>query len=517
MLLFLLFTSLQFVIRKSTTEEQKEKIVRRSRDLKTHQEQLTSLMVTNDEDFLRAYNHVMQDMISVLSIDDSTLLHTPASSEIPSFFQESIQGDLRKHGAVGGGPVPFGLILQKVPHQQCTLLQLSWALPDPPVTEVTQYEIQYEHIIVRRSGLFPIGPIEMPKSHPFVVPKSGKAQAHIMNDLYPSYHYRFRVRSRSIAGWGMWSSPVEGHFESFPVKISFTGDKVGLRIPTTGYYRITVAGAKAHDGLKYQGGLGATITATFYLQAHDRLEVAVGGMSELGPEGHSGGGGGTFVLLSNNGHPILENLLIAAGGGGGTRGYDERDEHGADASLTPDGINGRGREHGKGGKDGGPGEDADAVVFRGPCWGYGGAGFLLSSVTAKCYAEGLLGGQCGGFGGGGGVGLLGGGGGGGFSGGGGGRGGGGGGSYIKTGAIHVAKELGNDKEGYVIIEQTSIELVSKSPVAEEEQQQFHHPEIPKQPEIANQASDSEDASNGGFSNITSTSSSPTNTNVLHEN
>ena len=504
-----LCSHLQFELRKKSTEEQKEKIMRRSKDLKTHQEQLTSLMVTNDGDFLRAYKHVMQDMITVLSMDDSTLLHTPASSEIPSFFQESIQDDLKKHGAVGGGPVPFDLILKKVPNKQCTLLQLSWALPDPPVTEVTQYEIQYEHIIVRRSGQIPVGLIEVPRSHPFVVPKSGKAQAHIMNDLYPGYNYRFRVRSRSIAGWGMWSDPVEGHFEPFPVKISFTGDKVCLKIPTTGYYRITAAGAKAHDGLKFRGGMGAVISGTFFLHAHDRLEVAVGGMSELGPEGHSGGGGGTFVLLSNNGHPILENLLIAAGGG--TRGYDERDEDGADASLTPNGTDGRGREHGKGGGEGGPGEDADAVVFRGPCWGYGGAGFLHSSVTAKCYAEGLLGGQCGGYGGGGGVGLLGGGGGGGFSGGGGGRGGGGGGSFVKAGALHVVKEVGNDTEGYVVIEQTNLD-VSKSPVSEE--QQGYQAGMLKQPEILNHAIESDEASN---SNITSTGSSPTNTNVIHEN
>lgn len=388
--------------------------------------------------------------------EDNSLLRIAASGDIPCFFRNKVEDEMKSHGAVGGGPVPQSIICQRVPLQQSTLPQLSWSLPQYN-NEVTQYEVEYEYIPDERpASPGNSGPVEMDVPRPPVVPKSGKAQAHTMNDLIPGCRYRFRVRSRSIAGWGMWSHPISGRFDGFPVQMGFTGEKVSIKVPVAGEYRITVAGAKAADGKKFKGGLGAVISSVFTLEAYDRIEVAVGGMSQMGTEGHSGGGGGTFVLLSNLGECKIENLLIAAGGGGGTRGYDDQDEDGCDASLERFGTDGRGNEHGDGGKEGLPGSDANYTWFQGPCWGHGAAGFLKSSKSAKCYAEGLEAGQCGGYGGGGGVGLYGGGGGGGFSGGGGGRGGGGGGSYVKKTGGHVTKKVGNDGDGYVRIERIVI-------------------------------------------------------------
>lgn len=150
--------------------------------------------------------------------------------------------------------------------------------------------------------------------------------------------------------------------------------------------------------------------------------------------------------------PLQDNLLIVAGGGGGTRGRDEDDFHGSDASLDINGTNGLGNEFGKGGCNGDAGEDADSPLFRGPCWGYGGAGVLKNATTADCFLNGGKGGRNGGFGGGGGAGSWGGGGGGGFSGGGGGRGGGGGGSYVKPGATDIVKQIGNDCDGSILVE-----------------------------------------------------------------
>ena len=384
-----------------------------------------------------------------------------APGSIPCFFKTSLDQDLMVHGAVGGGPVPEKVVCNRVPITGCTLPQLSWSLSKDG-TEINQYEVEYEKLSDDRLGnspnnsgvLMSTGGDDAGKL--VRVPKSGRAQAHVMDDLYPGSSYRFRVRSKNIAGWGIWSLPVTGSFDNFPVHIAFMGEKVSIKIPQTGQYRITAAGARARDGdNNYRGGRGAIIIGTLSLEAHDRLEIAVGGMSQKGTQGHSGGAGGTFVLLCNNGHPTVDNVLIVAGGGGGTRGYDDDDKDGCDASLEPCGTNGFGKEHGEGGKDGLPGGDANMSYFQGPCWGYGGAGFLKSSTTAKGYIDGLEGGQCGGYGGGGGIGMLGGGGGGGFSGGGGGRGGGGGGSYVCPNASNVSKEACNDHHGYVLIERVS--------------------------------------------------------------
>ncbi len=150
--------------------------------------------------------------------------------------------------------------------------------------------------------------------------------------------------------------------------------------------------------------------------------------------------------------PLQENLLVVAGGGGGTRGRDDEDFNGSDASLDINGTNGLGNEFGKGGCNGDPGEDADLPHFRGPCWGYGGAGVLKNATTADCFPSGGKGGRNGGFGGGGGAGSWGGGGGGGYSGGGSGRGGGGGGSYVRADATDVVKQIGNECDGSILIE-----------------------------------------------------------------
>lgn len=449
----------EYESRKESIQLQQTRIEERSQVVSSHHEALKSLLALPPKDFLRGYHHVIEGVLS-LSQEDNILLRPIAPSDIPCFFRNNLEEELNAHGAVGGGPVPKNVVCNRVPFQQCTLPQLSWAL-DQDASDVNQYEVEYEYMPDERppSPKSPrnSGPIDINMSKPMVVPKSGKAQAHVMNDLYPGFRYRFRVRSRNIAGWGMWSMPATGRFDGFPIRVAFTGEIISLRIPLSGMYRITAAGPKAADGDKFKGGRGASISGVFQLAAHDRIEIAVGGRSQKGTGGHSGGAGGTFVLRINDGHPSVDNILIVAGGGGGTRGYDDEDQDGDDASLETYGTNGRGKEHGLGGKEGLPGMDADLSYFQGPCWGYGGAGFSKSSRTAKCYVEGLEGGQCGGYGGGGGVGMLGGGGGGGFSGGGGGRGGGGGGSFINKMAVDVSKTISDDDHGYVLIRRVSPE------------------------------------------------------------
>ncbi len=314
------------------------------------------------------------------------------------------------------------------------------------------YQIEYEYLPnksvtgLRGSGTDP-GTYHNTEPHYVNIP--GNVLGSYIDDLCPGFTYRFRICAANAAGLGMWSDPVIGTSEDFPVTMNYTKRIHRLRIPISGYYRIHAEGAKARDGMVRTGGRGAIITATFALKAGDVLSVLCGGMSQLNIC-NTGGGGGTFVVVNET---TKENLLIAAGGGGGTRGLDEHDLDGDDANLETWGTDGRGHEHGKGGKDGSQGKDASK--FQGPSWGYGGAGYLENSSTARSFLNGGTGGSNGGFGGGGAVGMYGGGGGGGYSGGGGGRGGGGGGSYVRKDGIDVEKKVGNEGHGMVFIEKVA--------------------------------------------------------------
>ena len=451
-LLFLLF--LQFQTKKERLQQQKQQLVEHTKRLSLCHEEIQSLLQADDISFLKVYRNLTEQTRHFLNSERGHILSPVAPANIPVFFSGDLKSEISNHGIMGGGPEPRNLTCQRLLNSsESTLLQLSWALPDK-APGVTQYEIEYESVTEHLFGS-PAHSGEIVR-RPQRVVKSGKAQAHTMNDLYPGQRYRFRVRSSSLAGWGVWSDCATSHFADFPLKIPFTGEKVSFRIPEDGSYCITAAGAKAANGRRWKGGQGAVVKATMWLHRHNRVEVVVGGMSECDQvRGHSGGGGGTFVVLCENGEqPSLENLLVAAGGGGGTRGMDDYDCDGSDASLDPCGSDGKGTNFGKGGQNGGPGMDADAPWQEFPSWGYGGAGFLKGSACtcrAKSYLDGSEGGQCGGFGGGGGVGL-GGGGGGGYSGGGGGQGGGGGGgTYVIGTAVVVEKKIGNADHGYVII------------------------------------------------------------------
>jgi len=373
----------------------------------------------------------------LLNDEDLSQQRPNASSDISVYISAAFEKELRKLGSVGGGAMPINLEAKMVKG----LIQLTWDLPDGREEEITQYHIEYEVVL----------PLSVKLDSSATVGSAlcgGKGLSYFANSLCPGYSYRFKMRSESASGWGMWSQPTIGAFDDFPCYIEFTGRIITIQIPTSGHYRITAKGAKAADGERFKGGQGAIISATFILQKGDILEILCGGKSQRNGC-HSGGAGGTFVTVNTR---QLEGLLVVAGGGGGTRGYDDQDCDGCDASLEPHGTSSGTIHCAEGGINGGPGKDAN---FLGPSWGFGGAGFQHSSSTAKSFVEGGDSGECGGFGGGGSVGLYGGGGGGGFSGGGGGRGGGGGGSYIRSDGENVAKTIGSSGHGSVEIERVS--------------------------------------------------------------
>ena len=410
-----------------------------------------------DKELLLGFQDIGKKMEELLINEDHGLLCPVAHQVISFWVPQEILPEIRKLGAVGGGATVQNITYSA--SDRNNLMQLTWELPRG-AEEVVQYQIEYEHLPNRstasiRGSRIQTGNYGDMKPQSFEIP--GNVFSSYVDDLCPGYMYRFRMRSASAAGWGMWSNPSVGTCENFPITVGYTKKIHRVKIPVSGHYRIEARGAKGKDGLSCSGGSGAIIRATFPLKAGDTLTILTGGMSSLNAC-DTGGGGGTFVVVNEL---SKDNLLIAAGGGGGTRGLDNRDENGCDASLDTWGTDGRGHEHGKGGKDGGPGEDANKFV--GPCWGFGGAGFLENSTTAHSFLNGGAAGQYGGFGGGGATGQYGGGGGGGYSGGGGGRGGGGGGSYVRVDGTDVEKQVGNDDHGNVRIEQVPPQYSSPVP------------------------------------------------------
>lgn len=256
------------------------------------------------------------------------------------------------------------------------------------------------------------------------------------------------------------------------------------RIPASGTYTVTIAGAKGGSG-RYGGGNGVSFTSNLSLTENDTLAIIVGQMGEInsygagsGNAGGGGGGGGSFIY--NNGTGSL--LLSAGGGGGGGNGSGG----GQAAVITTSALNGApggaGGTNGGGGGGGGGGPDAYtgggtgvngaggkggfspySQNFLGGGGGGGGLGNLSTSTfeggTAAKSGPGYGQGGHGGFGGGGGGGCGGisfpggGGGGGGYSGGGGGTAtggnagsGGGGGSF---GALSLLSY--NTGHGYITI------------------------------------------------------------------
>ena len=448
-------SSLQCEDRKRCLEQQLDQIYTITERFKLIHEEVNGIIASiPDSGFFASYPDIKTRMEELVVTEDRSLLVPLSSHEIPVYVSQEICSKLPTLGSVCGGRAPSEL--QAEPNaNKCDLLSLSWEMAGN-ISETQGFDVSFEQVI-RDLGAV-LGDVS--DNHKYLQREpqyqrvTGKELRTYVDFLCPGYTYRFKVRSINAAGSGMWSDSVTAMCKDFPINIEYTKRIHRIRIPQNAHYKITARGAKATDGLRFSGGKGAAISATFSLKQGDVLIVLCGGMSQR-HEYSSGGGGGTFVALNEVNR---ENLLIVAGGGGGTRGCDESDFDGANASLEPNGTDGLGREHGKGGVDGGPGEDANLPDFRGPCWGYGGAGALVDSNSgmSMSFVNGGNGGRNGGFGGGGAVGSWGGGGGGGFSGGGGGRGGGGGGSYVRSDATLVEKKVGNEGAGSIQIDKAKL-------------------------------------------------------------
>ena len=420
--------TLQYNIRKGMLEKQMEDLEATLKNAKTCQEKLAELDRKNDEDFLRSYHLVNQEHTDDLfSTEDSDSNSLTAQYEIPVVFDDC-SGTLRSLGDIGGGPTPTDLA-EAPSDNRCNLFRLQWGVPpgsDIPV----EFQVECQNLSGDTGST----------SSPMLLNVSGNSLSCFVDNLVPGCNYRFRIRSRNKAGWGIWSPPTLEAHRDFPIKIGYSRLVHKVVLPEDGAYRITAKGAKGGSIGQCKGGHGAVVSATFQLKTGDTLIILSGGKSEE-HQGTSGGGGGSFVALNER-----EDLLLVAGGGGGARNLDGGKEEGCDASLEMAGT--PGHRGAKGGQDGGPGEDAYQSG------GYGGAGALVKSTTAHSFLEGGMGGQCGGFGGGGAANCSGGGGGG-YSGGGGG--GGGGGSFVREDGTNVEKRVGHNDNGSIVIEKCDVD------------------------------------------------------------
>lgn len=403
-------------MRTKSIEMQQSAVAEASSNMFGVHSELNQFITKPDSEFLVNYRSIASKMQMLLEQEDKSLYRPVIGKEIPFCIPKDLPNELQVVGAVGGGETPIEVRCNPSTIKG-TIMQLQWQLLNE-VERVLNFQLEYEllpefHSLSGntkfsgpRETFFQQGEIQYQD-----VP--GNKLAIYVDKLCPGFTYRFRIRSANAAGWGMWSSSALGKCDNFPFNITCTKQIHSMRIPYTGLYRITAKGSKATDGKICSGGRGAIIMATFSLSAGDLLLILCGGMSTL-QDFNTGGGGGTFVAVNDI---TEETLLLAAGGGGGTRGYDEQDLDGCDASLEPNGSNGRGVQHGKGGASGAPGEDANSPEFVGPCWGYGGAGYMQSSSTAKSVSQG---------------------------------------SFVRADGMDAAKKVGNEDHGSVTVERVSM-------------------------------------------------------------
>jgi hypothetical protein len=160
-----------------------------------------------------------------------------------------------------------------------------------------------------------------------------------------------------------------------------------LVVPETGYYRFTANGGKGGDGqrldFRHRGGLGASVTGTFYLEKGEALNLVVGQGGWLRPSWSTtgsiggGGGGGTFLWREKDCKLGGECMpMLVAGGGGG-----------ASYSDAADGALGQAHEAGTAavlyGGDGGTGGEGGSMPFQDSA-GVGGGGSGWRSA-GKCF------------------------------------------------------------------------------------------------------------------------------------
>ena len=123
--------------------------------------------------------------------------------------------------------------------------------------------------------------------------------------------------------------------------------------PRTCIYIVKAMGGAGGSANHFKGGTGATVEAMFRFEENQQVLLVCGKMGETYTDrwGSCGGGGGATSLFLNG--IAVENALFVAGGGGGAAApWASNGGDGGHASITTEGLPGKGAYHGEGGRDG---------------------------------------------------------------------------------------------------------------------------------------------------------------------
>ncbi len=150
----------------------------------------------------------------------------------------------------------------------------------------------------------------------------------------------------------------------------YSGAPGSYTVPYTGIYMLTAEGAQGGGYGSHSGGLGGTVSGSFFLQAGEVITYNIGGQG-----GYNGGGtgdpsvgavGGGCTVVSSS----LKGTLLIAGGGGGATAKADGGPGGSSASVLP-GASTLGAPGASGGAGGGGGYEG------------GTAGAVIPEVTGK--------------------------------------------------------------------------------------------------------------------------------------
>ena len=203
---------------------------------------------------------IIHSMKAQLSDEELPMYHSPSTTgDIPMYLPDSFIESIDQLGTVGGGRMPTRL--------KCItrggLLYVSWEQSDK---EVIEYEVSYEPFNEKDADPTVIMTSDHKRDTPHSIVQKGSKNESRIDDIVVGMKYLFRVRARNVAGWGVWSNPVVGKLDDFPLEINYTGKIVRIELPHDGFYSIVACGAKAADGTTRKGGRGAVIGATFELK-----------------------------------------------------------------------------------------------------------------------------------------------------------------------------------------------------------------------------------------------------------
>lgn len=167
-------------------------------------------------------------------------------------------------------------------------------------------------------------------------------QADTENKVYRLY------QSRDKENWvQIYSANDISNITSIHKTVLYTGNITNYVVPATGLYTLKVQGAQGGNYERYQGGLGGSIEAQFWLQAGEVLTYNIGGQN-----GYNGGGlatmyanGGGYSIVTSN----RKGTLLVAGGGGGASALGNGNAGGSQASVNAESSNGQSGESGGGG------------------------------------------------------------------------------------------------------------------------------------------------------------------------